>query len=137
MAEHIEHKVHDNGIHEVIFLIADHEVVDRYMNLMEALIEKIIDSDSPQKLSILLDMTRTLDLPPFSYITRQGRKLLHDHLKGRDKLHLRTAFLARHDELLVLSLAENFFKLLPVDIHMRVFEAGQREQAISWLLAEE
>ena len=137
MAEHIEHILHDNDVHEIIFLDANRHAVDAYMNLLESLIVEKIESGSTEKLHVLLNLTQTRDLPPFSYITKQGRKMLHEHMHDRGKLHLRTAFLARHDEMMVLSLAESFIKLMPVDMQVKVFEANQRDEAIDWVLSEQ
>ena len=137
MAKHIEHTIHDNGIHEIIFLDANHEAVNIYIDLMETLITEMIESDVPQKLHLLLNLTRTQDLPAFSYVTKQGRKMLHGHLKDREKLHIRSAFLARHDEMMVLSLAESFIKLMPVDMTVKVFDENQHGEAINWILSNE
>lgn len=137
MAEHIEHIEHDNGIHEIIFLDASRHAVDEYMNTLEELVTPIVENNSVTKLFFIANLTQSHDLPSFSYITRQGRKLLHEHLSDRDKFHLRGAFLAKHDEVLVLSLAESFIKLMPVDMIMKVFEEESRDEAINWLLADE
>jgi hypothetical protein len=136
MSQHIEHSLHDKGIHEITFWEANHDAVDTYINLMESLITEIMESDAPQKCRLLLNLTQTQDLPAFAYVTKQGRKMLHGHLKDREKLHLKAAFLARHDEMLVLSLAENFLKLMPVDMDMKIFDENQRDEATTWLLSE-
>jgi stage II sporulation SpoAA-like protein len=136
MAEYIEHAVHDNGIHEITFLDTKREAVDAYMSLLESLIAEMLERDSPEKLAILLNLTQTSELPAFSYITKKGRHMLLGHLKDRDKLHVRTAFLAQQNAMMVLSLAENFIKLLPVDMQMKAFEGNQRDEAIDWVLAD-
>jgi hypothetical protein len=137
MAEHIEHSLHDNGIHEITFLNAERHAVDAYMSLMDSLVTEMLENDSIGKLRLMVDLTKSHDLPSFSYITSKGRKLLHDHLKDRAKFHVRAGFVAKHDEIMVMSLAENFLKLMPVDMKVKVFEADMRDEAIIWILADE
>lgn len=137
MAEHIEHILHDNGIHEILFLDANRQAVDAYMSQMELLVTERLESDSPEQLNILINLTQTHDLPPFSYLTKKVRHMLHEHLQDRGRLHLRNAILARHDAMMVMSLFESFMKLLPIDMEMKIFEANQRENAIHWILADE
>lgn len=137
MVEYIEHTLDENGIHEIIFLEAHHHAVDSYMNLMEALVKEMIESDEIDKLRVMVNLTKSPDLPSFSYITSKGRKLLHGHLKDRAKFHVRAAFVAKHDEMMVMSLAENFLKLMPVDMKAKVFDGALRDEAINWILSDE
>lgn len=137
MAEYIEHTVHDNGIHEITYLEANRHAVDVYIELMESLLEEMLEDDSIEKVRILVNLTKTRELPAFSYLTSQGRKLVHEHLKDRAKFRVRSAFLAKHDEIMVMSLAESFLKLMPVDMKIKIFEADLRDEAIQWILSDE
>lgn len=137
MSEHIEYIEYDNGIHEFIFLNTNREAVNDYVNQLEALIKAMIEDDSATMLRFMVNLTETRDLPAFSYITNQGRRMLQGFLKDRGKFHLRGAFLAKQNKMMVLSLTESFIKLIPVDINVKVFEENSRDEAINWLLADE
>lgn len=136
MSEHIEYIVHENGINEIILHADDREVVDEYMNTIEKLIVQEIEDDSITIVRLLVNLTQTRNIPPFAYITKKGRRMLHEHFRDRDKIHLRGVMLARHDEMTIASLAETFIKLLPIDAQMKPFEGNQREEAIAWLLSD-
>ena len=70
MSDKLEHVLHDNGIHEFIFLDTGRAVVDDYVNQLEALITEMITDDSSTKLRFMLNLTTARDLPAFSYITK-------------------------------------------------------------------
>ena len=137
MSETVEHIVHENGINEIILHKDDRQVVDDYMAIIETLLIEEIEREEDQPVRILVDLTKTLNVPPFAYITTKGRKILSKHYKDRDKIHVRGILLAKHDEMTIVSLAEALFKLLPVDAKMKPFEGRHRVQAIEWLLADD
>lgn len=137
MSDNIEHIIHENGINEIILHADDREVVDAYMGVVEGLVTAAIESEDSSTIHLLVNLTQTRNAPPFSYITKKGRNLLHEHFKDRKKFQLRSVLLARQDEMTIVSLAESFFRLLPVDAKMKAFESHQRDNAIAWLLSDE
>ena len=132
MAEHLTLTEHSNGIHEIKFHAATREVVDEYFTQVEAILKKQIAGQEPVA-HILLDLSES-GAPPFSYLTQQGRKLLHEHHHERDAIHLKTAFLAKDSTKTVLSLAESFVKMLPIDASFKIFDWTKRRDAEEWLL---
>lgn len=136
MSDNVEHIIHENGINEFILHSDDRGVVDEYISYLEELVVKAIENDGNDKIHVLINLTQTQNIPPFTYITKQERNLLHKYHDDRDKIHIRSAALARHDEMTIISLFEAFLKLLPVDAKVKSFESNQREQAIEWLLEE-
>jgi hypothetical protein len=134
MSEHLEAILHENGIHELIFHSEHRQVVDEYFAWIEATVLKLAETSDTVNIRLLLNFVHARDLPPFTYLTSQGRKLLSHHSQDLAKLHIRGAFLARQDEMLVLSLIETFFKILPIDAKMKPFPVNEREKAIAWLL---
>ena len=133
MTEHITVIEHDNGVHEIILHEATRQVVDDYFTQVEAILKKQI---AGQELlaHILLDLSES-GAPPFSYLTQQGRKMLYEHHHERDAIHLRMAFLAKDSTKTVLSLAEAFVKLLPIDVTFKIFDWTKRHDAEEWLLS--
>ena len=133
MTEHITVTEHDNGVHEIIFHAATRQVVDEYFTQVEAILKKQIAGQEPLA-HILLDLSES-GVPPFSYLTRQGRKMLHEHHHERDAIHLRMAFLAKDSTKTVLSLAESFVKMLPIDATFKIFDWTKRHDAEEWLVS--
>jgi len=130
----IEHIEHDAGYHEVIFLADSRPAVDAHMAVVKTLLQDAIASDEIVTVHLVINLTQIKNVPPFAYLTKSGRKILQQFAKNRDKLHLRGVFLAKHNEMSILSLAENFIKLLPVDATIKPFE--DRHAAIAWLLKD-
>ena len=124
---------HDNGIHEIKFHEATRHAVDEYLHTVESILTKQIAGQEAIA-HILLDLTDS-GVPPFAYITQQGRKLLHEHHRERAAIHLRLAFLAKDGAKTVLSLAEAFIKMLPIDASFKVFDWTKRHEAEDWLLS--
>jgi hypothetical protein len=135
MSEHVELIEHDDGIHEIIFHEATRQAVDDYMILVERIIEKQIAGREPVA-CVLLNLSHS-GVPPFAYITQKGRSLLHEHHKERDAIHLKSAFLAKDSAKAVLSLAETFIKMLPIDATFKVFDWTKRSDAEAWLLSND
>lgn len=133
MTEKIEVIEHNNGIHEVIFHESTRQAVDEYMQVVESILKKQIAGEEPV-IRLLLDLSES-GAPPFAYITRQGRKLLHDHHHDRAAINLKSAFLAKDGTKTVLSLAEAFISLLPFDATFKVFDWTKRSEAEEWLLS--
>ena len=132
MTEHITLTEHPNGIHEFKFHEATRQVVDEYFAQVETILKKQIAGQEPIA-HILLDLTDS-GVPPFSYLTQQGRKLLHEHHHERNAIHLKTAFLAKDGAKTVLSLAETFVQMLPIDASFKIFDWTKRHDAEKWLL---
>jgi hypothetical protein len=132
MTEHITLTEHDNGIHEIKLHAATRQVVDEYFTHIEAILKKQVVGQEPVA-SILVDLSES-GAPPFTYLTQQGRKLLHEHHRERDAIHVKIAFLAKDSTKTVLSLAEAFVKLLPIDASFKIFDWTKRHDAEEWLL---
>jgi hypothetical protein len=134
MPELLTFTEHPDGIHEIKFHEATRQVVDEYLPLLESILKKQIAGQEPVA-HLLLDLSES-GAPPFTYITQQGRKLLHEHLYDRDSIHLKTAFLAKDSTKTVLSLAETFVSMLPIDATFKVFDWTKRNEAEEWLLTD-
>lgn len=132
MTEHLTLIEHTNGIHEIILHAAIRQVIDEYViHVKRILINQIAGQESVAH--ILLDVSKS-GAPPFAYLTQQGRKLLHEHHHERDAIHLKMAFLAKDSTKTVLSLAEAFVKMLPIDVAFKMFDWTKRNDAEEWLL---
>jgi hypothetical protein len=132
MTEHITLTEHSNGIHEIKWHAATRQVVDEYFTHIEAILKKQVVGQEPVAY-ILVDLSQS-GAPPFTYLTQQGRKLLHEHHRERDAIHVKIAFLAKDSTKTVLSLAEAFVKLLPIDASFKIFDWTKRHDAEEWLL---
>src|SRR5262245_35263523 len=133
MTEHLTLIEHDNGIHEIILHAATRQAVGEYFILVETILKKQIAGQEPVA-HLLLDLSES-GAPPFTYLTQQGRKMLHEHHHERDAIHLKMAFLAKDNTKTVLSLAESFVKLLPIDATFKIFDWTKRHDAEEWLLS--
>jgi hypothetical protein len=134
MPEELEIISHEHGIYELIFHSETRQIVDEYFAWLETMVIPLAEGSETGQVRLIVNFSQIRDLPSFSYLTNQGRKLLERHSEIRGKLHIRGAFLARQDEMMVLSLVESFFKLLPIDAKLKAFQAHEREKAIAWLL---
>ena len=132
MSETVNLTEHDNGIHEVVFHEATRQAVDDYMTIVTSIIEKQL-AGAEAKVHLLVDLSES-GAPPFAYITQEGRKMLHEHHHDREGIHLKGAFLAKDSTKTVLSLAETFIKMLPIDASFKVFDWTKRHDAEDWLL---
>lgn len=135
MSDYLTLIEHDNGIHELIFHEATRHAVDEYLGIVETILEKQL-AGGEAIIHLLIDLSEA-GAPPFAYITQQGRKMLHEHHKERDAIHLKSAFLAKDSTKTVLSLAETFVKMLAIDASFKVFDWTKRHDAEDWLLNHE
>lgn len=132
MSSLVEHVVHENGIHEIIFHDSSRAAVDAYMDLLESIAFEHVEAG--KTVLALVNFTQVHTIPPIAYLTKKGRGLIHEHLGDRDKLHLRGAMLAPSEMQITLSLAQTFINLLPIDFTMQTFLPEQRSAAIDWIL---
>ena len=133
MGELITVTEHRNGIHEIRFHTATRHAVDEYLQTVESILSRQVAGQEAVA-HLLLDLTDS-GVPPFAYIIQQGRKILHEHHRERDVIHLRLAFLAKDGDKTVLSLAETFVNMLPIDATFKVFDWTKRHEAEEWLLS--
>jgi len=134
MRECVELIEQDNGIHELIFHEATRQAVDDYIVLVAQIINKQI-AGNESAAHILMNLTES-GAPPFTYVTQQGLALLHEHLKDRSQIHIKSAFLAKESTKTVLSLAEAFVEMLPIDVTFKVFDWTKRGEAEEWLMSD-
>lgn len=121
---------HENDIVEVIFLDNDRAAVDAYLTYIEAMLLEKAEQEAQARL--IVNFSRS-GIPSMSYITGKIRNLLREHADKRRLLHLRGAFIASADDSLMLSLAETFTNILPIDATMKVFKIENYDDAKEWL----
>lgn len=131
MTKLIEMSMHSNGIYEIIFHATNRAAVDEYMaTLEEILVQKI---ENEETVRVMIDMTQVNTLPPIAYVTEKGRQIVRDHFADRDKVHIRSAFIADRAMQITLSIAQSLMNLLPIDATIEVFAPEERQQAEDWL----
>ncbi|MGB7339020.1 MAG: hypothetical protein WBC91_09025 [Phototrophicaceae bacterium] len=134
MPEPIEHISRDDGIQEIIFHAADATVIDLYLKIVESLLLKTINDEAGSVLRVLLNLTQTDKIPPFSHIIQKARTLLKTYAKSHKAIQIRVAVLVPKKELTTVSLLEVFSQLLPIDAKLKSFEEEARDAAITWIL---
>lgn len=124
---------HPEGYYEAIFHDGSRDAVAMYIDMVEKLILHHLEAQDTARLLINLSEGK---MPPIAALSQQARRMLQQHRQDREKLHMRGAFLATSDEALILTLAQSFIKLMPIDANMQTFTTEHRAKAIVWLLED-
>lgn len=133
MIEHCKYIEHDNGIHEIILLTATREAVDCWVSIVGPL---FLNKPEEETLRYILNGTQCPDLPPIRYFIQQSNDYERQHPGiGPGRL---VVLYPRNGFWTVVSSVVNMLNLLYQGrLVMRMFEEGQREQAIEWLLGDD
>lgn len=132
MEEHCRHIAHENGTHELILLSGTKQAVDCYIEKIGAL---FLTMPHEQTLRYILNGTEA-PLPPIQYFVNESNRFEREH---KFVANGRLAILYRKDPF--WSVASRIVAMLNVfyrgRLKLQMFEGGERELAIEWLLRDD
>ncbi len=122
------YRLHDNGIHELIYYETSRYAVDEMIAHVDRILEQL--PAETKLIRVLTDSSQTAS-QPFQYMLARLRELA---VKYPNHPYIRSASL--FDGGVMMGPADVLFRLITRRNKFRLFKPSQREEAIKWLLEE-
>jgi hypothetical protein len=123
---------HPHNVYEIRMHKKTRQAVDVMAGHMWALIESWDIDEHGDEMRLLINMSES-GVPSVTYAMRKIRNWFSENSSDLNKIHIREAYLAPSGSEIVLSLADSFAKILPLDIEVKFFPAHDYDGAMTWL----